>query len=348
MNQYLKNLDALLISDIANITYLIGDFDFSQTERECFVLITKNKKYIITDRRYSEAVRKQDENFHVIEEGSAFFINKSAKEFFSKNKIKKVGIEENNLTAAEYKSLKKFAKLTPADLSNLRVIKNDAEIKNIKSACMIGDLAFEYILSKIKLGVTEKEIAALLEDFIRKQEARLSFKSIIAFGKNSSVPHHFSDKTKLKKDQIVLLDFGVKVNNYCSDMTRTIFFGKADSEFRKIYQTVLNAQQNAIKSIRTGGKASETDKIARDYIMKQNFPNIIHAVGHGIGMQVHEAPTLSPNSEDIIKNGMVFSVEPGIYISNFGGVRIEDLVLVRHGRTELISKAKREIIELHV
>lgn len=343
---YFKNLDAILISSNANIIYLTGDIGFSQTERECLLLITKNKKFLITDGRYSQVVIKRTENFEVIDSGVYHFLNEGAQEIFENNKIKTLGFEDNNLTVEEHLKINKLSKTKPVDLRNLRIIKKNDEIKNIKLACKIGDQTFDFIVTKLKFGISEKEIANELEFFIKKKGADISFKPIVAFGKNSSVPHHLSGKSKLRNNEIVLLDFGVRVNNYCSDMSRTVFFGSATAKFKRMHKTVLEAQQKAIKSIKSGVKASEVDKVARDYIASNNYLNIPHSVGHGIGIEVHESPHLSPNSKDKIEKGMVFSIEPGIYIENYGGVRIEDLVLANKNNVELITHAKRNLIEL--
>lgn len=343
----MKKSDAILVSSIPNIIFLTNFSAFSELEREAFILLTKNKKYIITDKRYSEAVKKQTSGFEIIDTGAIYFILKDAKSFFEKNKIKTLEIEEDNITVSEYKLLKKFATLIPSDFSDKRVIKTDSEIEKIKKACGIGDLAFEFILNKLKIGVTEKEISDELINFFKSKGSEFSFRPIIAFGPHSSIPHHETGNTKLKKNQIVLMDFGVKFENYCSDMTRTVYFGKAPEKFKKMYETVLNAQQMAISKIRNDSKASDIDKVARNHIKSLGYPNIIHSVGHGIGLEVHEKPHLSPSSSDTLENGMVFSIEPGIYIPEFSGVRIEDLVIVREGCAQLISKAKREIIEVN-
>lgn len=342
----MKASDATLISSVPNIIYLTKYSGFSETEREAFILLIGSKKYLISDSRYSEALEKQTVDFEIINSGAINFIS-NAKNFFKENKIKTLSVEENNLTLAEYKLLKKIAKIIPSDFSKKRIIKTGQEIENIKRACKIGDLAFVHILTRLKIGITEQQVSDELITYFKSKQADLSFKPIVAFGAHSSVPHHESSNTKLGNDQIVLLDFGVKVNNYCSDISRTVFFGAANEEFKRMHKTVLEAQQNAIKKIKLNTKLSEIDKAAREYILDQKFPNIIHAVGHGIGIEVHEPPTVSPNSKDLVKDGMVFSVEPGIYIPGFGGVRIEDLVLVRNGKAQLISRAEREIIEVH-
>ena len=220
-------------------------------------------------------------------------------------------------------------------------------------------MAFDYILRKIKKGVTEKELAFEIGFFIKRGGGDISFPPIVAFSKNSSIPHHQSSNRKLKADNIVLLDFGVKFDNYYSDITRTVFFGKADDKFRKIYQTVLTAQQKAIHYINLVGRrhptyevrARETrvrdiDEVSRGHITKHGYPTIPHSLGHGIGIEVHEPPRLSPKSKDILRPGMVFSIEPGIYIPGYGGVRIEDLVLIKENKLEILTHSPKEIIEI--
>ncbi len=258
-------------------------------------------------------------------------------------KIKKIGIEENDLSVAEYKKIRKhFKTVNLKELSNLRTIKGEDEILKIEKACKLGDEAFDFILKKLKLGVSEKQIAFELEFFIKRNGADISFPPIVAFGKNSSIPHHQTSDKRLKTKSIVLLDFGVKLGNYCSDMTRTIFFGKADDKFKKIYNTVLASQQKAIESLKSSMvngqwsidarnadssevdsiRASDIDLVTRNHIVKQGYPTNPHSLRHGIGIEVHESPRLSPESKDILKPGMVFSIEPGIYLAGFGGVRI--------------------------
>ncbi len=350
MNQELKKIlerfDAILISSPSNIIYLTGYSGFSETERECFLVITEKIKILITDKRYSEAIKKQTHSITVRDEGVHNFLKIEAKALFKKLNINTLGIEENDLKVSEFKLLKNAASIKSVNLSKLRIIKDDQEIINIKLACEIADQTFNEIIKKIKLGIAEKEVSNLIESVIKEKNADISFKPIVAFGKNSSVPHHQTGNSRLKNNQIILLDFGVKKNNYCSDMSRTIYFGKAPENFIKMHKTVLTAQKKAVNLIRVGVKASEIDNSARKFILDAGFPNIIHSVGHGIGIDVHETPFISPNSKDIILEGMVFSVEPGIYIPNYGGVRIEDLVLVRDGNVELISHSNREIIEL--
>lgn len=346
-----KQNGALLISSWSNIAYLTSFSGFSQTERECFLLLLNNKKYLITDGRYKEAVKKQTKGFEIIEVGASNFILNDSLGILGN--IKSLAIEEDDLTIAELKIIKRRVKKTKnVDLSNLRIIKGETETTNIKKACKIADKAFDFITKELRIGVTEKEIANKIEGFIKDANAEPSFSPIVAFGINSALPHHISSKTKLKRNKIVLLDFGAKVNNYCSDMSRTIFFGKADDKFKKMHSIVLKAQQNAISLLksriinRKSIRADEIDKIARDYILRSGYPNIPHSVGHGIGIEIHEAPFISPKASTQIKSGMVFSIEPGIYYPDYGGVRIEDLVIIKKNNIKLISRSRKEIIEL--
>jgi len=346
-------IDAILVSSVPNIIYLTEFSNFSKDEREAFLLFTKNSSYILTDGRYSEAVRKSVKKFKLIEISPTLSLKEAFLEIKNKHKILKVGIEENNLTVAEYKKFGKIFKLTSSDLNEVRTVKDPSEISKIKKACEIGDLAYSHILKKLRIGVTENEIALKIESFIKSKGATLSFDSIVAFGANSSVPHHQTGKTKLKKGDIVLLDFGVKLENYYSDMTRTVFFGKATDKQKKIYQTVLEAQTSAIKALHdisiydpSKERASKIDKIARDYIISKGYPTIPHSLGHGIGLEVHEDPHLSPRSKGVLKEGMVFSIEPGIYIKNFGGVRIEDLVVLTTKGAKLLTHSPRTILQL--
>ncbi len=332
-----EKLDAVLISSVSNISYLTGFTNFSKEEREAYIFIGKDFAYIITDARYSEAVKKQVPHLTLFERSH----KNPTKNLFKKHQkeIKKLGIEEDNLTVVEHRVFKKhFKNIKHFEVSHLRSIKSKDEISKIEKACRIGDLAFDHILKKITAGITEKELAGKLENFIKEKGGEFSFPPIVAFGKNSSVPHHQTGDVKLIGDgEFVLLDFGVKFENYCSDMTRTVFFGKPSDKQKEIYQTVWAAQQKAVdfvnSTVKSGKeiKATDVDKVARDYIISKGYPTIPHSLGHGIGLEVHEHPSLSPKSKETLKEGMVFSIEPGIYVPNFGGVRIEDLFVLQKG-----------------
>lgn len=238
-------------------------------------------------------------------------------------------------------------------MAKRNLIKTPKEILKIKKACALGDKVYSQILKKIRLGITERELRLEIIHLIRKNGARLSFRPIVSFGKNASHVHHKPTKLKLRKNHgFIMIDLGTKVNNYCSDMTRTVFFGKASKRQKKIYKTVLNAQKIAIDFISNHSNdtyhrsAKETDRVAREYITSKKYPNIPHSLGHGIGLRVHQTPKIGPKSRTILKNGMVFTIEPGIYIKNFGGVRIEDVYYLNKDKLIQLTKSPKNLIEL--
>lgn len=348
-------LDAVLISTVTDIIYLTGFTYFSNIEREGYLFITKNAQFIITDARYSHAVRTHVKDFELIEISAGRRFDEIIKELCDKYKIQKIGFDERNLSVFEYKKLNGIS-TKHFSLSPLRAIKDEAEIARIKKACEIGDRAFSEIIKYIKLGITEKEIEIILERIIKNDKAEFSFPAIVAFGENSAVPHHKTGMRKLKLNEFVLLDFGVKFENYCSDMTRTVFYGRANEEQKKVYQTVLEAQNHAIKALDScflihnsspkKAAASQIDNAARSYITAKDYPSIPHSLGHGIGLEVHESPSLSPGSKDELRNGMVFSIEPGIYLPDKYGVRIEDLCAVQDNKLLSMTRSDKKFVEI--
>lgn len=346
-----EKLDGVLISSVANITYLTGYSNFFKEERDGYVLITKDGNYILTHSIYSKSLEDKIPNFKVIEISRREPPEKAIKNILKKNDAQ-IGIEEHDLKVYEYKKLLSvFKNLKNFDLKVRRSIKDKDEVKLISKACKIGDEIFSQILIKIKFGITEKQLVFEIENLIKKRGFDPSFRTIVAFGANASAPHHQSGQTKLTNNQFVLMDFGVNYKNYCSDMTRTVFFGSPNKEQRKIYEVVLKAQKRAVDFINSclkSGKeikASMVDKVARDDITFRDYPTIPHSLGHGVGLEIHEHPHLTSKSKDILKEGMVFSIEPGIYIPEFGGVRTEDLyVLEKQGLRQITNAPKHLII----
>src|SRR5258708_7761848 len=348
-----KNLDAILISSVPNIFYLTDFSNFSSEEREAYVLITKDKQYVFTDGRYIDAVKKEVQNFlfHEITAQTPFI--KHLTTIVKQTNIKTIGFEETNITYWEYKRLAETkCTLVPVEISTIRSQKEPDEIIKIRAACQLGDETFRYMLSKVEPDVTEKALQTEIELFIKQHGADISFKPIVAFGENAAIPHHQSGNRKLRQGDCVLFDLGAKVNNYCSDMSRTVFFGKPTSEQKKVYQTVLESQKRAIDSLSKDGSSSRSvlaknvDAISRNYITSQNYPTIPHSLGHGTGIEVHESPHVSPAAKDTLKENMVFSIEPGIYLPNFMGVRIEDLVLLTKTGVEILTLSPKELIVL--
>ncbi len=344
-----EKIEGLLLSSSANIAYLTNYFGFSDTEREAYLLITIKQNYLFTDGRYIQAVRHlQDVSLQEIRSDAPF--TKLLKGLIQTQALKIIGIEEQDLRVKEYLAIKKLVtEIKPLSLRTLRMIKVPQEIDFIQKACEIADTAFATVLKKIREGMTEKEIGNLIAFEIKKQHAEISFRPIVAFNEHAAIPHHLTSERKLTAGSLILMDFGAQHKGYCSDMTRTIFFGTPTDEQKKVFQTVFTAQQKAVEYLnnelkdRKFGNASGADKISREYIQSQGYPTIPHSLGHGIGIQVHEAPTLSPKSKDELTEGMVFSIEPGIYLPEKYGVRIEDLFAIQNSTLVQLTKSSSKL-----
>ncbi len=340
-----NKIDALIVSSAVNIAYLTGYSNFSKDEREAYLFITESNAILFTDGRYIEAVRD------ILPKGINVFLHTELYKRIKSSKLKRIGVEQN-FTVAELKRFKKETGLhfvlIESFVEQMRTVKDESEIKNIRAACRLTDKTFKMIRPLIQNGVAEREIAWIIEKFIKEAGGELAFDTIVAFGANAAIPHHMSSNKKLlKSDQFVLLDFGVKVNGYCSDMTRTLLTKNASDRAKKIYETVLAAQQKAIDYLGSGSdpEAKTVAKNANDYIVAQGFEKIPHGLGHGIGIAVHERPTLSPKSKDKLVRNNVFTIEPGIYVPGFGGVRIEDDFILSD-KLEQLTKSQKELIEI--
>ncbi len=354
-----NKLYGFIVTNPVNIFYLTGFHSFSPTEREA-ILVFNPKAHLITARLYhQEALRLKSAqlNIKIATERNEIF------KFFEdllKNS-KRVGFEEGNLTYLEHKNIKKLtsAKLVPfRDLiENQRTVKTADEIKKIEKAQIISQKAFDQIIKTIKPGQTEEEIADTLAKIVKSFGGEgLAFESIIASGPNAGQPHYFTGKRKIKAGEVLLFDFGTKYQNYCADLSRTIFVGRAKDAHKNIFHHVLNAQKAAISKINHGLKAHDAHELAfsvfRDNKLHDYF---IHGLGHGIGLEVHEKPSLRPAPslpskirqlpDEILEENMVFSVEPGLYFP-WGGVRIEDLVTIKNGRAKALGKLMEDIIEV--
>lgn len=228
-----------------------------------------------------------------------------------------------------------------------------AKIEKIKKACQITDKTFRYILPKIKSGISEKKLAQEIDLFIESNGASASFPTIVAYGDHSSAVHHLTGKRLLRgRGVLIMLDFGARYKNYCSDMTRTVFFGKATKKQKEIYKIVLKSQQKVVDYIKgqlgNGSyiKVAQVDKVARQYILDRGFPTIPHSLGHGVGKKVHEKPKISYKSREILKEGIPFTIEPGIYIKGFGGIRIEDVYIIENHEIRQLTNSSKALIEI--
>lgn len=340
------DLDGILISKPENRLY-ISNF----TGSTGYVLILKDTTYFLTDFRYIEQAQSQCSGIEVVE----ITKEKTLERFINSKKIANLGFEDLSLTYQQYTDLK--SKLDNINLiplgqsvNRLRIIKTEEEIENIRHAARITDNGFDYILPSIKPGAVENDLALELEFYMRRNGAeKNSFDFIVASGIRSSLPHGRASNKVVENGDLITFDFGCIYNGYCSDMTRTVAIGNANKKQKEIYNIVLEAQITALESVKPGLMGKEIDKTARDVISKYGYGEFFgHNLGHGVGLEVHEMPNLGPQGEIILEPGMIITIEPGIYIPNLGGVRIEDLVLVTETGYEVLSKSEKELIELNI
>lgn len=348
-------IDALLITSTYNIAYLTGILAFSIEEREARILVSKDNVYLFTDARYTEMVKDSSPFVRLLEINAENPFSKSLETITNNEKIKNLGFEEENITYKEISLLEekfKQVEFVPTEriVESVRATKDSKEVESVRKACQLSDEAFDFIIKHLKPGQTELQIKVKLENFIRENGGEISFPSIVAFGSNSAIPHHLSSNSQLLTNDIVLLDFGAKINGYCSDMTRTVFVGKPTDQQGKIYNAVKEAQEVAIESLKSHMKedfeAKRPAELANSHLKTLGFPNVPHGLGHGVGLQVHEEPSLSPYSEGKLIPGMIITIEPGVYIPGKCGVRIEDTALVTTEGIELLTLSSKNIISI--
>lgn len=340
--------DALIITDPFNMRYLSG---FSGGEGALF--LAKDRLVLITDSRYTEAAERES-SFTVIEENRSHPRMQIFRECLKEAGAASIGYEDLSLRCAEFDRMRSEL---PEELNwiplgdqvdRTRRIKTPEEIELLAKAEAIGDQAFLEILKILQPGMTELEAAAELEYQMRKAGAGgFSFDTIMASGKNTSMPHAVPSEKKLEQGDFVTMDFGCTWQGYCSDMTRTIVLGEADEKQREIYQTVLAAQEAALSVLRPGLTGQEVDKAARDLISDAGYGAYFgHGLGHSVGLFIHEEPRLSPTGLDVLEAGMIETVEPGIYVPGFGGVRIEDMVVLTEDGYRNLASSPKCLIEL--
>ena len=336
-----RKLDGLLVSLPANISYLTEFLS-----RDSYLLVSEKESIYFTDSRYTEEAKAYLKDKIKLKEcnGSVF---KCIAEVSLKLKLKRLGFEERNLAFAEFAKIKELTEgrleLIPTHsiVEDKRVVKDAQEIEKLKQATKVTALALEHIKKFIVCGAKEIEVAAEFERFIRYHGCSASaFDVIIASGPNSSQPHHFSGQRRLRDNEPVLIDFGVDYQGYKSDLTRVLFLGKMKVLVRKVYDVVLKAQELAIKRVHPGAEMAAIDKVAREYIASKGYAACFtHNLGHGFGLEVHEDPRISGNEASAVRPGMVFTIEPGIYLPGKFGIRIEDMILVTNKGCEVLSGA---------
>jgi len=340
-----KEVDAFFISQLENRYYLSG-FDGS----DGFLLITPQNTILATDFRYIEQAERQAPDYAI------FQITNNIADWFprlvAELNLSRLGFEAGHITFALYQQLtdalskaKSQLKLVSVDklVESLRAIKEPEEIELITKAVEISDSAVEYIEGIIHIGMSEKAVAWEIEKFMREQGSQtIPFEIIVASGPNSALPHAQPSEHDIHSGEPIVIDIGARIGGYGSDLTRTICLGCHDDAFKRVYDIVLSAQLAAIAAIKEGMTGGEADNLARKIIKQAGYGEAFgHSLGHGIGLAPHELPRLGPNSKEHLVNGMVFSIEPGIYLTGWGGVRIEDTVVMESGKIRVISRARK-------
>lgn len=342
-----ENLDFLLVSFLPHVRYLSG---YSGTNG--LVLVAPKTSVFLTDFRYKDQAGQQVKNMTVTVVDRELFSSLANLPQLKTKRIK-LGFEANHLSCKVYRSLRSLlpeSLLVPTErlVESLTVTKDNGEVAKIKRAVQITDLAFSEILDMIRPGVSELDVAAELEYRMKKLGSSTPYyQTIVASGKRSALPHGVASTKKIRKGEFVTMDFGAVYEGYTADLTRTVVVGKANRRQREIYNTVLKAQKLAINRARSGMKACDLDKVARDVIKRAGHgKHFGHGLGHGIGLQIHDNPAVNPANRQPLESGMVITIEPGIYIPNWGGVRIEDDVLITPRGCKVLNASEKSLIEL--
>jgi Xaa-Pro aminopeptidase len=338
-----SSLDGFLVSEEANVSYLCR-----YLSHDSYLLVSRKKIYFITDFRYIEEAQKNIRDAEVIKYRNLF---KDIAGLAKRLKVRRLGFEAKDLCFAEHTKIKTHLgpKIKLIDTFNLietlRQIKTSEELQDIRKAVDISAGAFRFIKGLLKPGETELRIVGELERFIRYSGSKSAFAAIVASGCSSSLPHAPISQKRLKTGEPVLIDMGVEVNGYKSDLTRVFFLGKIIKLQQRIYKIIKDAQGKAIEAVRPGVKISQIDRAARSYIEKCGYGKYFgHSLGHGVGLEVHEEPSISAKNHLPLKEGMVFTIEPGIYLPQKFGIRLEDMVLVTQRGCEVLSGAVNKSI----
>ena len=340
--------DCVIITSPENRRYFT-----SFNSSDGFLVITVDEATFFTDSRYIEAAQNQ---VTVCKSVLLRRVSETIVPYLKEKNIENIYLETERLTVAELNSLKKafdFCKVEAKEevdeiINKARAVKTDYEVDCIKKAQKIAEDAFSHILTFIKEGVTEKEIALELDFFMLKNGAEaVSFETIAVSGKNSSMPHGVPTDKKIENGDFITMDFGAVYNGYHSDMTRTVIVGKPTEKQKEVYETVLKAQKSALEVLKNGVTGFDADKVARDIIENAGYKeNFGHGTGHGVGIEIHESPNLSPYSKATLETGNVVTVEPGIYIPDEFGVRIEDMALITEDGYINLTSCEKELIIL--
>ena len=339
------NIDALLVTNMFNVRYLAN---FTGTTG--LVVITKDEAYFVTDFRYTEQAAEEAKGFTIVKNEGPIF--EEVAKIVQEDKIENLGFEQENITYAVYNQINDIipCELVPMTglVEKLREVKTEDEINIIKEAINITEKAYDYILGFVKPGKTEIEVANELDFYMRNEGATsVSFDTIVASGVRSAMPHGVASDKVIEEGDMVTIDFGCYYKGYVSDMTRTFAVGDPGEQMKEIYEIVYQANKKVNEVAKAGMTGAELDAIARDYIAEKGYgPQFGHTLGHGIGLEVHEGPSLSFRNEDKLVVNNIVTNEPGIYVPGLGGVRIEDDLVIKEDGAEILMTTPKELIIL--
>lgn len=341
-----KQLDGIIVTKYVNLHYFSG-FRGDDTT----LVITKDKALLITDNRYTEQATQQAPLFEIVEQHEGLFLTTA--ECVRKLGLKRVGFEGNDLNYNNYVALQKLLDgidfTTALELDSLRQVKDEEELAKIRKACEIADLGFQDILTYLRPGLTEKEAAAHLENCMRQNGSEgPSFTTIMASGVRGSLPHGVATDKVIEEGDFVTMDYGAIFDGYHSDITRTVCVGKASEKQKKIYNIVLDAQLLALTKIKPGAVGRDVHMAVVEHFKKYDMAQYFgHGLGHSLGLEIHEEPRLSLHGgKYVLEPNMLITDEPGLYLPGWGGLRIEDTVLVTKTGSEPLTKAPKELIEI--
>ena len=347
-----RKLDAFLSTNPANIQYLTGFRTLAASTRDAFALIDQEEVWLLTDSRYLEAVQPLPLVKPMLLDSKQSlnkFIKKTGKSFGWKT----LAYEKTDLRVSELELLSEKLSLKLVGTQNLiekfRQVKSEEEISLVTKAAQVTDQVFQRILPELKPGLQEQEVEAKIRFLSAQLDASgQSFPPIVAAGQHSSIPHHLISSYQLAQEDLVLLDFGAQWSGYCSDMTRTVFLNQPTPKQKEIYNLVLKAQEAAIKGIGPGMTGAQADELARRIINKAGFTkNFSHSLGHSVGIEIHDGFRLAPKSKVVLKPGMIFTIEPGVYFPGEFGIRIEDLVVMENDGVRVLSQSPKNLLVLN-
>lgn len=343
-----RHLDAVVVQKPENIWYISG---FTGAEGLLLVPAVAGESFLITDFRYVEQAAQEAPHFTVVKAVGPLI--DTLVQLVEHRGWQRLGLEDDYATIGWLGQLQRGLPRVEWDgvtLDRLRIVKDAQEIRRLRRAVDIADAAFAHILTFLRPGVSEKAVAAELEYAMRRQGAeKPAFDTIVASGVRGSLPHGTATDKVLAEGELVTMDFGAVYEGYHSDITRTVVLGRATDRQRQVYNTVLTAQRKGIAAVKPGLTGRQIDAVARDYIAAAGYGKYFgHALGHGVGLAIHEEPRLSATYDDVLTVGMVVTVEPGIYLPGWGGVRIEDLVVLTPNGCEVLTGSTKDLVEIGV